>query len=301
MIAMESCLDLLMCTLCDTDLVPEGSSLRCRNGHTFDIARSGYVNLYIAGHKRRKYLGDSKAMLRARRRVLERGVYGPLAAAVEQRVVAHVSQSTQRPAALLDVGSGEGYYTGRAAAAVRAAFPTRPFCFFGLDLAKEGVQMAAKRYREIRFLVADVKQKIPLADQTVDVLLNIFAPRAEAAFARVSVPGALLLVVIPAANHLQGLRERFNLLDVEEDKRRHVLRQFAPWFELEDVHALSFSVALTNQQLRDLVEMTPSARHLAAEQREALLAVPALTANASFELLSFRRRKDGVPTASSAA
>src|SRR5690625_5823621 len=65
----------LACPLDGEPLLREPSRWCCPQGHSFDIARQGYVNLLPAQFKRAKEPGDSKAMETARQHFLARGHY----------------------------------------------------------------------------------------------------------------------------------------------------------------------------------------------------------------------------------
>src|ERR1035437_6781696 len=77
---------ILRCPDCVGVLVLSGRSLTCPAGHSFDLAREGYANL-----SRSRRTGDSKEMLRARRRFLEAGYYQPLSDLVNRLVGEHRS------------------------------------------------------------------------------------------------------------------------------------------------------------------------------------------------------------------
>ncbi len=96
--------DQLICPLDKQPLQLNERTWCCDNGHSFDIAKQGYVNLLPVQNKRSKDPGDSKAMVQARREYLNKGYYQPLAQALADTVLAMGSQ------ALLDAGCGEGYY-----------------------------------------------------------------------------------------------------------------------------------------------------------------------------------------------
>ena len=63
----------LACPLDGKRLQQDDSSLVCENGHSYDIARQGYVNLLPVQLKRSKRPSDSKAMVLARREFLDSG------------------------------------------------------------------------------------------------------------------------------------------------------------------------------------------------------------------------------------
>src|ERR1700730_10081044 len=181
---------LLVCPVCHTGLRQVDGALVCANTHSFDIAREGYINLLL-----QKRTGDAKEMLRARRNFLERGFYAPLADAVNELVRTHL-QDVPEPLHILDAGCGEGYYLDRLQ---NALAPLQSGYYIGLDVSKEAIRMAAKRYRQLLFVVADVKQRLVLADGVIHAILNIFAPRNQSEFARVTSANGILIVVISAS------------------------------------------------------------------------------------------------------
>ena len=195
------------CPVCHAPLAAEGPNLRCAQGHGFDRAKEGYVNLLLAHQKHSAEPGDTKAMVRSRREFLERGYYLPLA-----RRLAELCEEALRdhddgtPFRLLDAGCGEGWYTGQVAEALAAGL--RPGVQVGgVDIAKEAVRLAAKRYRAVHFAVAG-SHALPVADGSLDRILCVFAPHYPAELARCLKPGGRLLLVTPGPHHLYALRER---------------------------------------------------------------------------------------------
>jgi 23S rRNA (guanine745-N1)-methyltransferase len=307
---------ILHCPDCVGDLELSGRSLLCPTGHSFDLAREGYANL-----SRSRRTGDSKEMLHARRRFLEAGYYQPLSDLVNRLVGEHHSAA---PYTVLDAGCGEGYYLGRLSASLtglgsivgprtgscaaallpaackvpvgepggRSSASTRDYQAIGLDAAKEAARMAAARYRGAAFLVADIAERLPVADGRIDTILNIFAPRHAPEFFRVLRPDGLLLSVIPAPDHLHELRALLPLLGIEERKEEQVRATLGHRFVSVGVERLSYIMNLSTQSLGDLVDMTPSARHLDSTIRARLgeAATAAYAVTASFLVLSFLRR-----------
>lgn len=278
----ERCLRPFICPICRQPLHQSGGTVRCPQNHTFDFAREGYLHLLPGGGKRPKFLGDSADMVQARRRFLESGLYEPLRARL-QTVVQQCVGSVSEPV-VVELGCGEGYYVGGLA----ERWPSGG-CFAGVDVAKEAVRLAARRYQGVQFVVADVKRPLPLAATGVNLLLNIFAPRQPAGFAQLLVPGGWLLVVIPQDNHLATVRTQLGLLTVEADKEAKVVAHFAPWLRLAHRETVAFTLALTNTTLTDLVLMSPNARHLDDSQRAALAALPPQADQASMTLLLFQQ------------
>lgn len=277
---------MLICPICATPLTWGDHTLRCANGHSFDRAREGYVNLLsdrVAGQ-----IGDTKEMLHARRRFLDHGYYAPLAGAVSRMTRAHLAagQSEWDAPALLDAGCGEGYYI--AALQRELATTGKPYHCYGADVAKDGVRLAAKRYPDVSFVVADIWKGLPFASGSLHALLNIFAPRNAAEFGRILIPGGLLLIVIPGPRHLEELRSALDLLGIEPQKEQHIVEQLTGSFVLRQRESLDYQLTLTPEDAADLVAMTPNYRHRAPDA-PAIAAAPKQPTTASFILLAFER------------
>jgi hypothetical protein len=94
------------CPVCWETLSLFGKERRwvCPAGHSFDLAREGYVNLLLR-RRRGHQPGDSAEMVSARGRFLASGAYDPISVAVAEAV------SSTTPSVLVDVGCGEGHHT----------------------------------------------------------------------------------------------------------------------------------------------------------------------------------------------
>ncbi|HSX03094.1 MAG TPA: methyltransferase domain-containing protein [Candidatus Saccharimonadia bacterium] len=262
-----------ICPNCHQPLETEAGALVCANRHSFDVAREGYVNL-LTGRQKAGHKGDTPEMLAARRRFLEAGFYEPLRQRLAERVAAWVPQT------VAEIGCGEGYYLG----GVTEALP-QVRCF-GTDIAKAGVRLAAKRYPRAAWAVADTNRLVPLSDASADVLLDVFAPRNAAEFARVLRPTGHLLVVIPAPEHLAELRQIQPLLAIQADKRQAVETAMAGHFTLESAETITVPLRLDGATVAGLVAMTPNAWFLTDSQKQVLTSSTDLAVTAAFELLN---------------
>lgn len=286
---------MLICPVCERPLAREEHVWRCPSGHSFDRAREGYIHLTGS-----RQPGDTRDMLRARRAFLERGHYAPLAEALCALALAHYAAlpPEKRVLGTLDAGCGEGYYIGyvqRAlaawASATRPHEPDVPPCF-GLDVSRDAARLAARRYPAVTFVVADVRGRLPFASASLSLLLDVFAPRNPAEFARVVAPGGALLVVIPAPRHLAELRAALPLLGIEAEKQRQVERRLgAEGFALRETRPLELALELDATDLATLLAMTPSAWHadVAALAAEVSAGRATTAVTAAFRVLVFTR------------
>lgn len=291
---MDHCLSILTCPVCGAALTREHSSpfLQCISRHTFDLAREGYVNLLL-----KKLPGDTKEMLLARRSFLSHGYYEPLSQAINTLVLQYLSQQAEQSHELasiniLDAGCGEGYYLGRLKEylADLPSWGEKQCCYLGFDISKEAVKMAAKRYKAPTFVVANINQQLVLASSSIAVLLNIFAPRNPGEFARVLAPRGLLLIVIPSPIHLLSLRSVLPLLTIEADKQQRVIAQFADSFTLLETSTLEYEIVLENEELLQLVHMTPNHWHLSESTQQMLQTMQDMRTEVGFICLLFQKR-----------
>lgn len=277
---------LLICPVCQTALARFDHTLKCSHQHSFDIAREGYVNLLL-----KKPLGDTREMLQARRHFLERDHYRPLSDTLNELISSHLHHASS-PIAILDAGCGEGYYLGRLQQYLAHRLPLLQCGYVGVDISKDAIRMAAKRYREALFVVADLKERLAFADAAFQVLLNIFAPRNAQEYARVLAPGGLLAVAIPGPTHLLQLRSALHLLSIEQDKQHHVVEQFAGEFDLIAAKPVAYEIHLTAPEIALAVMMTPNYWHLSDEIQKNMAEMTDLQTQVEFICLLLRKKFD---------
>lgn len=287
---MNNCFHPLICPICKLPLQQIDRGLKCAQNHAFDIAREGYVNLLPSRKKLAATVGDNAEMLQARRRFLDAGHYAKLSQAINQQVEVLIKSANgqKQQTVILDAGCGEGYYLGQLQTYLQSGTGSH-CCLLGMDVSKTAVRYAAKKYRNGRFFVANINTLIPVADQSVNILLNIFAPRNPAEFKRVLGENGRLLIIIPQPNHIQTIRERFDLLQIETDKQESVINRLAPLFKLSHITAIEDSISLTQQSLTDLIQMTPNAHHLTAADWAKLDKPGTFTTQIGFDIMQFIR------------
>ncbi len=158
----------LACPLDGLPLQPAGAMWRCASGHSFDVAREGYIHLLPVQNKRSRDPGDSKEMVAARRRFLNAGHYQPIAQAVSRSVLA--AGAGRAAVSVLDAGCGEGYYLRQLTSALA---PSLQLVLIGLDISKWAVQAAANQHRHATWLVGS-NANLPVMDATLDCVLFMF-------------------------------------------------------------------------------------------------------------------------------
>lgn len=291
----------LVCPYCQSPLLPEAKTWLCdgsRNDkgtkHPFDVARQGYVNLLPVQNKKSKDPGDSQQSIDARHRFLSQGFYHPLQQQIARLVQQNLEYSAEsahselKAQTWLDVGCGEGYYTGAIAEALSATDTNRS-CLIALDISKPAVASTAKvakQNQQLWYQVTADKSNakttvvypmvasashLPLTDNSLDAISTIFSPILVEEFARVLKTGGRLLIAKPDAGHLQSMREAL-FDEVRPHDSDKFLQELAPDFKLVDTHQVTADLTLNKQSLADLLTMTPYSYRAKAEKREALLA-----------------------------
>jgi 23S rRNA (guanine745-N1)-methyltransferase len=264
----DAVLPYLRCPNCWLPLANAGTALRCPRGHSFDLARQGYAALLTGG---RRHAGDSAAMVADRAAFLAAGHYAFLADALA------AAASATSPL-VVDAGTGTGYYLARVLDALPGAAGV------GVDVATAALRRAARAHPRATAVLADVWGRLPLADGCAGLVLDVFAPRNGAEFRRILHPDGALLVVTPATDHLAELVEAFGLLRVDEDKAERVGASLDAHFTATSSTLLRHSMRLSPAEVRTLIGMTPSARHISPTD----LDTPPLTVTAAVTLTVYR-------------
>ncbi|TCO56967.1 putative RNA methyltransferase [Actinocrispum wychmicini] len=233
----------LRCPLCTTEFTLDDRALCCSTGHSFDIAKQGYVNLLGSG------TGDSKEMVAARAEFLAAGHYAPLASLV----ASEAARDLRRDALVVDAGCGTGYYLGSVLSRAPAVSG------LGLDSSVYAVRRAART--GVGAVVWDLWKPWPLASGSTDVILTVFAPRNPAEYHRVLRHGGTLLVVTPSSSHLAELRRYVDILGIEEDKLGRLDASLTD-FVLARRHDCEIELTLSPRDVHRIVHMGPSAHHV---------------------------------------
>lgn len=270
---VEGCEMMLRCPVCEEQLNRTAGSYVCAHGHSFDVARQGYVNLLTVDQKHSLHPGDTREQVLSRREFLEGGYYAPI---VEALI------NTARPLSLsgelLDVGCGEGYYATRLGAALGMHVT-------GLDISKEAVRCAAGKYKNAQWLCATAAH-IPVEDESVDLLTSLFALTIPEEFHRVLKPHGYYFQVLAAQDHLLGLKNI--IYDHLAFKEKDTVPEIPGFQRLESI-PIRFSFTVEGAQVKNLFSMTPHMFRVSKAGAKRLAAAEILTDTASCVLNVFRR------------
>ena len=227
---------MLLCPVrgCHMALTHKERRLFCPRGHSFDVARSGYINLLQPQERRSKQPGDTAAAIAGRRRLHDSGVTQPLLHAISEIIAASPSDI------VLDAGCGEGFYLGTLA--------RQTGCHaHGVDISIPAVDAAARRYPGCEWIVANADRFVPYADRSFSIVMSITARMNTGEFQRVLRDDGRLLVALPAREDLVELR------GVSRDRVARTVDTLAHGFTLVDRRCVATSADLDAGGVQDVL------------------------------------------------
>jgi 23S rRNA (guanine745-N1)-methyltransferase len=227
---------MLICPVrdCRRPLVRDGRRLVCERGHSFDIARRGYVNLLQPQDRRSNRPGDTAAAVAGRRRLHDLGVTTPLLEAIAEMIAASSGDI------VLDAGCGDGFYLG--ALARRIGFKAH-----GVDISVPAIEAAARRYPEGEWIVANADRFVPYAAGSFSLVLSITARMNAGEFRRVLAEQGRLLVALPAPDDLIELR------GASRDRTARTIEALARDFKLVDRRRVTAAADLDAAAVHDVL------------------------------------------------
>ena len=262
----------LRCPNCGNALEKQEKAYICPKGHSFDIARQGYVNLLTVQQKHSLNPGDTREQVLSRRAFLEEGYYAPICGALIEE-----AKNLGISGPVLDIGCGEGYYSSRLAEALDAEL-------VGLDISKEAVRYAAGRYKDALWLCASAAH-LPVADQSAGLITSLFALTMPEEFLRVLRPDGAFIQVLAAEDHLLGLK---SIIYPQLNHKEKDSVPTLPGFQLAESRPVRFTFTVEGAQVQNLLSMTPHVYRIGREGAERLRQTERLTDTASCILNLYR-------------
>lgn len=236
------------CPICQSELITrQDPGLYCKNRHSFDLARSGYINLFVGSQN----LQYDKDLFTARRQVFASGLYDPLVAKVASVIV---ELGLVNPF-VLDAGCGEGSFLARLEKHLSGRF-------LGIDISKDGIRLAAAQNSPLMWCVADLAE-LPLQPASLDVVLNILSPANYREFQRVLKPEGVVVKVLPGEDYLKEIRLRLD--DVKSYSNKEVLEHLEANMQIQKNTNLNYKVPINHDLWKQVVAMTPLTQHRKVE------------------------------------
>lgn len=226
---------MLLCPVrnCRLPLRREDRRLVCDKGHSFDIARTGYINLLQPQERRSKNPGDTLEAVMARGRLHGRGLTAAFADAIAERLALSPSDT------VLDVGCGEGFYLG-------ALHERIGFDAHGIDISIPAIATAARAYPACEWIVGNADRFLPYADRSFSAIMSITARMNATEFSRAIKDDGRLLIAIPSTSDLVELR------GPGHDRSARVIEELYGEFDLIDRHTTIVSADLDESGVEDV-------------------------------------------------
>ena len=256
----------LTCPVCGGKLEKSDNSLKCEAGHSFDFAKSGYINLLNPGKKNNAKAGESKEMIQARSSFFAYGYYGK----IREFLIDLIKDYNKD--LIVDAGCGEGYYTE----GIADRYPES--AVIGFDMSKHGTERGAKSSKangitNTFYAVSNIFN-MPLENESADIVINMFAPVSYEEFARVLKKGGYLIIGAAGAKHLLGMKSvlyenvYLNELNVHKNEK----------FEYVGIKNLTYVAEICgNDAIMKLFTMTPYYHHTSDGDKEKLSALDSLS------------------------
>ncbi len=270
----DTVLAMLRCPVCAASMQTDGEGRTCRctgaRIHSYDFARSGYLNLTRPGDGE----GDLREAINARKLFLNEGYYAPLSNEINV-ILQGLNAKT-----VLDAGCGEGYYTNRMA---------ENSAVLGVDLSRAGIDAAAKQAKQnatgAAFAVGSIFS-LPVADAACDAVTNLFAPCCESEFSRVLKNGGHLILVGAGERHLMGLKKV-----LYENPYLNPGRADLPTQMKEiDRRRLSYTVTVVGREtIEALFSMTPYYWRTSEADRIKLTNIDTLQTELDFDIFVYQK------------
>lgn len=272
----------LKCPACGSELALRDKSYICENKHLYDVSKYGYVNLLLANKKNTKTPGDNQEMIMSRSSFLNKGYYQGLSNAVNKSI-SLVNENNQ-PKKILDIGCAEGYYIDQ----LKQSFDLDSKSLLsGIDISKYAIQLAAKRKMDASLVVANIYD-LPFLNQEFDIVYSIFAPIDVDEINRVLCDNGTLIIVGPGEEHLSGLTEHiydkvishtgnYNIVDDNEK------------FKCQEVIEVKENIVVDQDDILDLLRMTPYYWKTTEEKKENILKLTKLNTPIHFYLKVYKK------------
>lgn len=254
-------MSILICPVCGGELFKDGMCLKCKNNHSFDFSKEGYVNL-LTGSKSGDKRGDSKESARARRAFLEKGYYSFLKEEIGKRLCGTV----------LDICCGEGYYDEYDGE------------LYGFDISKEMVRLAAKKNKSGKYFVGNLAD-IPIKNESIDTAIHLFAPFNGKEFSRVLKKDGKLFSVIPARNHLYEMKAIVYDEPYFNDEKAPVCEEL----EIVSKTEVTRKTKIDAEDMKTLFSMTPYYYRTSEENKMRLNTVKSLELTFSFIIIEYKK------------
>jgi len=268
-------IDNLICPVCQSSLTLIDKALQCSNKHTFNFNKKGYVNFI-------NYSNDTiydEKLFEARANVLHAGLYDHIIDKLIDIIIENFAHFERIH--LLDAGCGEGYYLNKIHEKLNDTNT-----FLGVDLSSHAISKATNYNQDTLLMVANLAN-LPIANEKIDIILNILSPVNYEQFVRVLNKRGLIVKVIPNANYLKEIRHKLTTKDFDNHM---VINLFKAKVDDYQEYNLSQTFDINTRLYESIIEMSPLTSDLSDKKKEALKEFPSDTITIDMKILVGKKR-----------